>query len=129
MQNQNYLPNFLVSTGSKIQLSAWEHASDPVKQLAEQLQGFPDWFDFFDQKDSASYKQLGNAVIVGVIYQTMKAICVRDYEELSDRPELLQSISLAPNNPDLVLTDPGNVRMASHYETELEVKPKLRLVN
>lgn len=43
MQIQNYLPNFLVSTGSKIQLSAWEHASDPVKQLAEQLQGFPDW--------------------------------------------------------------------------------------
>jgi hypothetical protein len=59
----------------------------------------------------------------------MKAICVRDYEELSDSPELLQSISLAPNNPDLVLTDPGNVRMASQYETELEIKPKLRLVN
>ena len=70
-----------------------------------------------------------NAVNVGVIYQTMKAICVRDYDEFSDSPELLQSISLAPSNPDLVLADPGNVRMVSHYETELEIKPKLRLVN
>jgi DNA (cytosine-5)-methyltransferase 1 len=96
---------------------------------AARLQGFPDWFDFFDQKESASYKQLGNAVNVGVIYQVMKAICIRDYEELSENPELLQSISLAPNNPDLVLTDPGNVRLASHYETELRLKPKLRLVN
>ena len=39
----NYLSKFLVSTGSKIQVSAWEHASDPVKQLAEQLQGYPEW--------------------------------------------------------------------------------------
>ena len=96
---------------------------------AARLQGFPDWFDFFGQKESASYKQLGNAVNIGVIYQTMKAICVRDYDELVDSPELLQSISLSPNNPDLVLTDPGNVRMASHYETELKIKPKLRRVN
>jgi hypothetical protein len=59
----------------------------------------------------------------------MKAICIRDYDELADVPELLQSISMAPDNPDLVLTDPGNVRMASHYESELNVKPKLRLVN
>ena len=59
----------------------------------------------------------------------MKAMCIRDYDELSENPELLQSISLAPNNPDLVLTDPGNVRMTSHYETELEIKPRLRLVN
>jgi DNA (cytosine-5)-methyltransferase 1 len=96
---------------------------------AARLQGLPDWFNFFDQKESASYKQLGNAVNVGVIYQAMKAICVRDYDELSDSPDLLQSISLAPNNPDLVLADPGNVRIASHYQTALELKPSLRLVN
>jgi len=36
---------------------------------------------------------------------------------------------LAPNNPYLVLTDPGNVRMASQYEAELVAKPKLRIVN
>lgn len=36
------------------------------------LQGFPEWFNFYGQKESISFKQLGNAVNVGVIFQTMK---------------------------------------------------------
>jgi DNA (cytosine-5)-methyltransferase 1 len=128
-KKSTYVPALVAITQTSIVGRSKRFKRRLTVREAARLQGFPDWFDFFDQKESASYKQLGNAVNVGVIYQTMKAICVRDYEELSDSPELLQSISLAPNNPDLVLTDPGNVRMASQYETELEIKPKLRLVN
>lgn len=128
-KKSTYVPALVAITQTSIVGRSKRFKRRLTVREAARLQGFPDWFDFFDQKDSASYKQLGNAVNVGVIYQTMKAICVRDYEELSDSPDLLQSITLSPNNPDLVLTDPGNVRMTSHYETELEVKPKLRLVN
>lgn len=34
---------------------------------AARLQGFPDWFDFGDQSDASTYRQLGNAVAVGAI--------------------------------------------------------------
>jgi DNA (cytosine-5)-methyltransferase 1 len=128
-KKSTYVPALVAITQTSIVGRSKRFKRRLTVREAARLQGFPDWFDFFDQKDSASYKQLGNAVNVGVIYQTMKAICIRDYDELSDVPELLQSISMAPDNPDLVLTDPGNVRMASHYESELNVKPRLRLVN
>jgi DNA (cytosine-5)-methyltransferase 1 len=128
-KKSTYVPALVAITQTSIVGRSKRFKRRLTVREAARLQGFPDWFDFFDQKDSASYKQLGNAVNVGVIYQTMKAICIRDYDELADVPELLQSISMAPDNPDLVLTDPGNVRMASHYESELNVKPRLRLVN
>lgn len=95
---------------------------------AARLQGFPDWFNFFDQKENASFKQLGNAVNIGVIYQVMKALCVRDYAELESTPDLLQAISTAPNNPDLVLSDPGNVRRYTVESKEVPEILKLKLV-
>jgi DNA (cytosine-5)-methyltransferase 1 len=128
-KKSTYVPALVAITQTSIVGRSKSFKRRLTVREAARLQGFPDWFDFFDQKDSASYKQLGNAVNVGVIYQTMKAICVRDYDELLDSPELLQSISLAPDNPDLILKDPGNVRLSSQYEIELEIKPKLRLVN
>ena len=128
-KKSTYVPALVAITQTSIVGRSKRFKRRLTVREAARLQGFPDWFDFFDQKDSASYKQLGNAVNVGVIYQTMKAISVRDYDELADCPELLQALSLAPNNPYLVLTDPGNVRITSHYETELEIQPKLRIVN
>lgn len=35
------------------------------------LQGFPDWFSFAGQSDAKSFKQLGNAVSVGVVTQVL----------------------------------------------------------
>jgi DNA (cytosine-5)-methyltransferase 1 len=128
-KKSTYVPALVAITQTSIVGRSKRFKRRLTVREAARLQGFPDWFNFFDQRDSASYKQLGNAVNVGVIYQTMKAICVRDYDELSDSPELLQSISLAPDNPDLVLSDPANVRMNSQYEVKLEKKHKLRLVN
>ena len=72
------------------------------------LQGLPDWFDFLTQAPAISYKQLGNGVNVGVVYNVLKAQVLRDVDLLADRPDLIRSILGAPANPDLLLQDPRN---------------------
>ena len=67
------------------------------------LQGLPDWFDFVDQVDKLTYKQLGNGVNVGVVYNVVKSQVIRDLDLLGDMPALTRSILGAPTNPDLVL--------------------------
>lgn len=69
------------------------------------LQGLPDWFDFIDQPESLTYKQLGNGVNVGVVYNVVKAQVLRDMELLAGKPELVKSILGSPVSPDLVLSD------------------------
>ena len=69
------------------------------------LQGLPEWFDFIDQPDSLTYKQLGNAVNVGVVYNVLRAQITRDIDLLKDKPELVRSILGAAPTPDLVLSD------------------------
>ena len=67
------------------------------------LQGLPDWFDFVDQADKLTYKQLGNGVNVGAVYNVIKAQVIRDLDLLGDMPALTRSILGAPANPDSVL--------------------------
>lgn len=67
------------------------------------LQGLPDWFDFVDQADKITYKQLGNGVNVGAVYNVIKAQVIRDLDLLGDKPKLTRSILGAPTNPDFVL--------------------------
>lgn len=67
------------------------------------LQGLPDWYDFVDQPDSLTYKQLGNGVNVGAVYNVIRAQVVRDLDLLQERPELVKSILGANHNPDVVL--------------------------
>ena len=93
------------------------------------LQGFPEWFNFYDQKDSASFKQLGNAVNVGVIFQAMKALVVRDYDLLVDAPALLKAITTAPHNPDLILSNPGNLLHSPNTMKVFQEELSLKLVN
>jgi DNA (cytosine-5)-methyltransferase 1 len=93
------------------------------------LQGFPEWFNFYDQKESASFKQLGNAVNVGVIFQVMKALVVRDYDLLSDAPELLKAVSTAPHNPDLILANRGNLLHGHKGAVIAQDELNLKLVN
>jgi DNA (cytosine-5)-methyltransferase 1 len=96
---------------------------------ASRLQGFPDWFDFIDQPDSLSYRQLGNAVNVGVIYNVMKALIVRDLDLLKDYPKLTKTILSAPNNPDDVLSESKNIFGTSTIEknTNIELKVKSKI--
>ena len=69
------------------------------------LQGLPDWFDFIGQADKLTYKQLGNGVNVGAVYNVIKAQVIRDLDLLGDQPALTRSIIGAPANPDSVLED------------------------
>lgn len=93
---------------------------------ASRLQGFPEWFDFMDQADSLSYKQLGNAVNVGVIYNVIKAQVVRDIDILKDYPKLVKSIISSPSNPDEVLTDSKNIFGASNTELSSTVSKPVK---
>lgn len=93
------------------------------------LQGLPEWFDFIDQPDPISYKQLGNAVNVGVVYNVLRAQVLRDIDLLADQHGLIRSILGAPANPDLVLSE--HQRMFNHHGVGLvgtngEVELKLR---
>lgn len=45
---------------------------------AARLQGLPETFDFGDQRDSATFKQLGNGVNTGVVLQVLRAHVERD---------------------------------------------------
>lgn len=47
------------------------------------LQGFPDWFSFDGQTMPASYKQLGNAVHSGVVYQLLRKHVLQDASDIA----------------------------------------------
>lgn len=49
---------------------------------ASRLQGIPEWFDFGDQGDAATYKQLGNGVNVGAAYYVFREHVLRDEADL-----------------------------------------------
>ena len=69
------------------------------------LQGLPEWFTFGSQKSSQTYKQLGNAVNVGVVYNVIKAQVKRDRQNLRSNPRLVRAILGAPASPDLALSE------------------------
>jgi DNA (cytosine-5)-methyltransferase 1 len=68
------------------------------------LQGFPDWFDFGDQPDAASYKQLGNSISVGAVWYVFKQ-AVNAYSEILNMtcPQLVEKVQTAATNPDDVI--------------------------
>lgn len=68
---------------------------------AARLQGMADSFTFGDQKDSASYKQVGNGVAVGAAWHVFREHVMRDAEDLP------QSLVAAVANASLV--PPGMV--------------------
>jgi DNA (cytosine-5)-methyltransferase 1 len=69
---------------------------------AARLQGLPDEFDFGQQRDALTYKQLGNGVNVGVVWNVLKAHVERDRDLLlaSKRGRAIyESIASAPDSP------------------------------
>ena len=81
------------------------------------LQGLPDWFDFVDQSDKLTYKQLGNGVNVGAVYNVLRAQVIRDLDLLGDKAALTRSILGAPANPDAVL---GSYKSFHSYKPNTE---------
>jgi DNA (cytosine-5)-methyltransferase 1 len=66
---------------------------------AAKLQGIGEGFSFGNQSDVLSYKQLGNGVAVGAVYQVVKAAIERDSEILmKTNMNLLNSVRKAPQS-------------------------------
>lgn len=53
---------------------------------AARMQGLPDTFDFGAQRDALTYKQMGNGVNTGVVWNVLKAHVARDRELLLATP-------------------------------------------
>jgi DNA (cytosine-5)-methyltransferase 1 len=73
---------------------------------AARLQGLPEGFSFEGQKDSATYKQLGNGVNVGAVWYVLKKHIERDADILASTTrgrEIYKAISKSPDNPDEIL--------------------------
>jgi DNA (cytosine-5)-methyltransferase 1 len=69
------------------------------------LQSLPESFDFADQTDAASYKQLGNGVNMSAVYHVMKALVARDEDLLVNSPALVKAISQSPANLNSALEE------------------------
>lgn len=68
------------------------------------LQGLPDWFEFGEQRPALTYKQLGNGVCVGVVWNVLKMHVARDRHILTRRaPRLVAAVDAAPLSPDELL--------------------------
>lgn len=70
---------------------------------AARLQGLPDEFTFGPQRDALTYRQLGNGVNVGVIWNVLKAHVERDRRlllETSRGRAIYEAVRSAPDSPD-----------------------------
>jgi DNA (cytosine-5)-methyltransferase 1 len=93
------------------------------------LQGLPEWFDFVDQADKLTYKQLGNGVNVGAVYNVIKAQVVRDFDLLQGKSSLVKSILGSPHSPDLILNNHKSYFGTSPTQDATVIKPvELRAV-
>ena len=92
-----YVPALVAITQTSI---IGKHKRRISVREAARLQGFPDWFDFLDQREGMSYKQLGNAVNIGAVYNVIKSLVIRDIDLLAKYPDLTKAILSAPNSPD-----------------------------
>lgn len=70
---------------------------------AARLQGLPDEFSFAGQPDAKTYKQLGNGVNVGVVWNVLRLHCERDRRILrstASGSRILKAVDAAPLSPD-----------------------------
>ncbi len=93
---------------------------------AARLQGLPDWFDFLDQNNKETFKQLGNGVNIGAVYNVMKSLVLRDLDLLGNESKIVQSILNSPDSPDQYLS---KFRGTKSKKIEVSDKSNLRLVN
>lgn len=71
------------------------------------LQGLPDWFDFGDQPASATYKQMGNGVNVGVVWHVFREHVKRDSDVLmtsASGRRIIAAVDSSPPDPDSALS-------------------------
>lgn len=98
VKRATYVPALVAITQTTI-IGPFRRRISPIE--AALLQGLPEDFSFGEQKDVLSYKQLGNGVSVGAVYQVIRATVERDHEILKiTNPRLAKSIIGAGAFPD-----------------------------
>ncbi len=110
----NYVPALVAITQTSILGKERRRISH---REAARLQGFPDWFDFDDQKDSETFRQLGNAVCVGVAFNVLRAQVRRDAGLLDS--ELVAAILGGEESPDLTLQESARLPLARNLSGQL----------
>ena len=97
VKRATYVPALVAITQTTI-IGKYKRRITPTE--AARLQGMTDNFTFGEQSDVMSYKQLGNGVAVGAVYQVVKAAIERDAEILKvTNPALLKTVKKAPQSP------------------------------
>jgi len=97
VKRPTYVPALVAITQTTI-IGPYKRRISPLE--AALLQGMPQEFTFGSQADVSSYKQLGNGVSVGAVYQVVRAAVTRDHEILTKiNPELAKSVSNAEIYP------------------------------
>ena len=102
-----YLPALVAITQTSI-VGPRERRLSPRETA--RLQGLPDTFDFGSQRPAASYKQMGNGVNVGVVWNVMREHVRRDAWLLKGHGEVGERIreavlDIAPLSPDAILKE------------------------
>jgi DNA (cytosine-5)-methyltransferase 1 len=101
----NYLPALVAITQTSV-IGPRERRVSPRE--AARMQGLPDSFDFGGQAASATYKQMGNGVNVGVVWHILREHVRRDEDVLKTTASgrrILQAVFEAPLSPDTILKD------------------------
>ena len=98
-----YLPALVAITQTSI-IGPLKRRLSPRE--AARLQGLPEGFSFAGQKDSSTYKQMGNGVNVGVVWNILKWHVARDATILKTTPKgrrILRAVESSPESPDEIL--------------------------
>lgn len=89
---------------------------------AARLQGLPEWFDFGDQQDAATYRQLGNGVNVGAAYYVFREHVMGNLSAVRRRASrLADAVQSTPVSPDAAVE--------RHWDDRRDVISRSRLVS
>ena len=99
VKRPTYVPALVAITQTTI-IGPLKRRISPLE--ASRLQGMPETFSFGTQSDVLSYKQLGNGVAVGAVYQVVRAAIQRDAEILkTTNPKLLRTVKKSGQHPNM----------------------------
>jgi DNA (cytosine-5)-methyltransferase 1 len=95
-----YLPALVAITQTSI-FGPRRRRITPIE--AGRLQGLPDWFSFGNQRDTASYKQLGNGVSIGAAYFVFRQALLASIKDVSTiSPKLAKAVKQSSEKPFVI---------------------------